>query len=119
TVSPRSLAIVAGIAASLGGCGTGATGTFVVGCPASIVTGTLEPLGARGVVGLFDGERHLQIDWHGGVKTAELGGRTVVIDPTGRPLAGVGDVVELLGGETRPGVWFACDMPFRSVAAPS
>ena len=92
-----------------------------VGCPANVTTGTLEQLGgADDPIGIFDStNRHLAIEWPAGFATRQAGGRAVVVDPGGRVIAGVGDVVELLGGEVRPGVWLACPLPIRRVIDPA
>ena len=80
----------------------------MLGCPADLISGILEPLGPPGSIGFAIGNEHLIVEWGDGTRTAVVNGMLSVVSPDGGVIAHVGDEVTLTGGRTRAGVLRAC-----------
>lgn len=96
---------------SVAACGTGPSGTLVVGgCPLSETTGVLTADGDRLEIG------HQPVRWPSGWTVRTEAGRLVISDQGWTTRAGAGDMVRLPGGNGGD-AWIAC--PGILVLSPS
>jgi hypothetical protein len=78
-----------------------------IGCPANLVEGDLVVDEDAGTAILDAGVRKA-IRWPFGYLGRRSGSEIEVLDPNRTVIAKTGTRIQLAGGETVPGVWFAC-----------